>query len=32
MDGEGTYISENGKVRAGIWKEGKRMHWIDESI
>ena len=27
MHGEGLYISSNGKVRAGIWKDGKIARW-----
>jgi hypothetical protein len=25
MDGEGIYTSETGKVKKGIWKEGKKV-------
>lgn len=30
MDGEGKYTSEKGRVRIGIWKEGKRQKWIEK--
>ena len=29
MDGEGTYTSEKGKVRIGIWQDGKRLKWVE---
>ena len=29
QDGEGQ-MGRDGKMRQGIWKEGKRLRWLDE--
>ena len=29
QDGEGTFSSPEGKKRVGLWKNGKRIQWID---
>lgn len=28
--GEGTYTSSSGKIKLGIWDEGKRIKWLDD--
>ena len=30
MSGQGIYTSENGKVRRGVWLNGKRQYWLDD--
>lgn len=27
--GEGRYLSAEGQARKGVWKEGKRVKWLD---
>lgn len=29
--GEGKYFHVDGTVKCGIWKNGKRIRWLDES-